>query len=460
MRWFKKTKKSWEITNEDWDLLARMFFRYMNRDVAIPKITNMTQFIEYALAYNATIYSIISLRANAAKGIPWVVYKVKNKVKLRQYSSLTKKDLNLHKALSLKKEALEEVDGTWLNSLLKNPNPLNTLQSLIEEMFIYRDTTGNSYLSAVTNPVQTEIIQLFSLPADKVEIVAGDFINPVKGYRFDPFSKDIIEPEKVMHWKYFNPRWDANGSNLYGMSPLQAAIRIINNDNSGVDSQNAAFANEGVKGIITGTEHTDIEFTAEQGEMLKKKFARHVARAKEGKGNIAFNRAPLNYLKIGDTPVDLGVLDSRKYNKEVLCNLFRIHPSLLSSEASTLNNLTEARKALLTMSVLPDMDGLRDGLNSLIGRFYEGYFIDYDIMAISELQDDIEKLGNTLKQMDWVTLNEKRRATDYDDYDHPGADLLYTDMGKIPINRDVDTGFDKIDEELDKARKKWPAGRK
>ena len=183
-------------------------------------------------------------------------------------------------------------------------------------------------------------------------------------------------------------------------------------------------------------------------------MAKHVRLAKAGEGNIAFNRSPLEYLKIGETPVDLGVLASRKYNKEMFCNIFRIHPSMLSSDASTLNNMTEGRKALMTMSVMPDMDSLRDNLNNMIqGSFGDEWYIDYDIMAISELQDDIEKLGRTLAGMSWITDNEKRAATQYDDYAHPLADVLWTDMSKLPMGTTLDSGFDTIDEEINKIRK-------
>ena len=150
------------------------------------------------------------------------------------------------------------------------------------------------------------------------------------------------------------------------------------------------------------------------------------------------------------------MLDSRKYNKEVLCNIFQIHPSLLSSDASTLNNLSEARKALLTMSVMPDMDSLRDNLNTMIQRsFGEQWFVDYDIMAISELQDDLEKLSKTLYNMDWISANEKRAATQYEEYDKSTtnpADMIFTDMGKVPLGYGMDSGFDDIDDNIDKIR--------
>ena len=281
-------------------------------------------------------------------------------------------------------------------------------------------------------------------------------MNPVAGYRLDGVFDKPLPPEKVMHWKYFNPIWDSDGRQLYGMSPLVPAARTINSDNAGISNETASFANEGVKGIITGTDASfaDVEFTKEQTDNLIKKMSKAVARAKSGGGNVMFNRTPLQMVKIGETPVDLGVLDSRKYNKEVLCNVFRIHPSMLSSDASTMNNLREGRKALMTMSVMPDMDSLRDNLNSMLqASFGDEFYIDYDIMSISELQDDIKVLSETLKGMDWITRNEKRTATMYEPYPDKAADTLYGTMAEIPLGYGMDSGFDKIDEEIQKLRK-------
>jgi hypothetical protein len=136
-------------------------------------------------------------------------------------------------------------------------------------------------------------------------------------------------------------------------------------------------------------------------------------------------------------------------NREILCNIFRIHPSLLSTDASTLDNFKEARKALITTSVLPDLDSLKDHFNYRVASTYgPEYYIDYDLMAISEIQDDLHTLAQTLKTMDWVTLNEKREATQYDRYEDEAADKIYQAMGLQELGSEFDTGFDEIDRNL------------
>jgi len=451
---FRKKEASLQMNNEDWRLLSSILFRYVNRDMNINPIISKSDYITKAYLYNATVYSVISLRANAAKGVPWLVYKIKNSQKFRQYRDITRKDLNLHKTLVLKEQSLEEVENGPINELLKAPNPFMSFADIIEGCFVYRDCTGDAYIYHIDNKSTKQILQLHLLPAHRTKIVGNTFLDPVKGYRCDYLHQDMLPKEKVMHWKYFNPLWDADGSQLYGMSPLVAATRTINADNEAVNNEYASFANEGVKGILTGTENTDMEFTKEQADLLIKKLKKATDRAKEGEGNIAFNRAPMNYLKIGETPVDLGVLDSKKYNKEVLCNIFRIHPALLSSDASTLDNLKEARKALMTISVMPDLDSFKENFNIIIQRaFGTEFYVDYDLLAIAELQDDIEKLAKTYQSMDWITANEKRAATNYEDYPDANADLLFTDMGKVPLGYGMDSSFERVDEEIEKRRK-------
>jgi hypothetical protein len=69
-------------------------------------------------------------------------------------------------------------------------------------------------------------------------------------------------------------------------------------------------------------------------------------------------------------------------------------------------------------------------------------------MAISEIQDDLNTLALTLKTMDWVTINEKRAATQYDRYEDEAADKLFQAMGLQELGQEFDTGFDQIDQNL------------
>jgi hypothetical protein len=112
---------------------------------------------------------------------------------------------------------------------------------------------------------------------------------------------------------------------------------------------------------------------------------------------------------------------------------------------------------MITTGVLPRMNIFRDKINKWWFSQYDGgkYFVDYDLMSITELQDDLNKVADMLSRMDWVTDNEKRTATNYDTYEHPLADTLFVSPNRIPITAAMyDTGFDNIDDEINKLLKK------
>ena len=436
------------VSQAQYDYLMRILNSQLQQGVPVPIGQTLTEYITEGFAFNPSVYSLISLRATAAKGIPWLVYQIKDKRKLRQYDAITSKGVNLEKTLKLKEESLEEVDGTPLNSLLKRPNEKQTFSEFLEELWLFRDTVGNAYWYNITNPVTGLPLEMHTLPADRVRIIGGEPIQPIAGYTVDLqyYNGMTLEPDKVVHWKYPNLMYSAAGCNLYGMPPLKAAAMIIAQDNMATRGQSAAFLNEGLKGFITGTQQTEIDFTAEQAYELQKRLADKTGYKNNRK--LAFSRAPLQFVKVGESPIDLGVQQAREYNRELLCNIFRVHPSLLASDASTLNNLKEARRALITTSVLPDLDTFKAILNNRIASaFGSEFYLDYDLMAISEIQDDLQVLAKTLKTMDWVTINEKRAATQYGRYDNEAADKLYSAIGLQELG-EFDTGFDEIDKHL------------
>ncbi len=446
MRLFNWGKRKEYTETPDYEGLARVLRRFLIRQQVVPIDDNPSAYINQAFSKNPTVFSVIMMRAYAAKAISWVLYRKVNQQKFRQYKAMSSPGLDLKRATSLKSQALEEIDDHPIKRLMTAPNNYQSFEDFIEAMFIFRDVTGNAYAYKTINETTGDVASLHVLPADKVRIMGGTFTSPVESYIIDLWDGKL-EPEKVMHWKFYNTRWGSDGRDLYGMSPLRPAAGIIAQDNVSIDSQSAALLNEGLKGIITGTDQTQIDFTREQAEEIKKRFEK--SSGFKNKNKIQFNRAPLQWLKIGESPADLGALEVRRLNKEMMCNIFRIHPSLLSSDASTLNNLKEARKALMTMSVLPDVDSLKDHLNRHIAAPYgDEYYIDYDLMSVTEMQDDLTKISEMLGRMDWLTDNEKRAATDYERYESEAADKIYKQAGLLPIDNEFDTGFDLIDANL------------
>jgi phage portal protein BeeE len=124
---------------------------------------------------------------------------------------------------------------------------------------------------------------------------------------------------------------------------------------------------------------------------------------------------------------------------------------LFSADNMADNNYQNALRDLVTNTIVPMCAQLRDELNKwLVPRMGgKGVFIDFDIMALPELQRDMEKMVNGLRSADWLTFDEKRIAMNYEP--KGGAyDNSYISQGMVPIEQagmDLgieDTGSDDI----------------
>ena len=430
--------------------LYRQMFQWINTGNPIWIGQNQQDYIDKGYGYNDLIYSIVKTKLDAASSIDWLLYKVVDEKALKQYKALTRKEHNLKQAIDLKRKALVEIESPLTETLINKPNRYQTLNEIVGEYFGWMDLMGNFYLYG--NELAGRYMSVHVAPSHRTEIVAGTMFDPIAGYKLsDWFGTNIIEPAKMLHIKNWNPDYDTSGKQLYGMSPMQAASRVLTLDNYGIDTAATTFMNQGVRGIIhraTGAGTEGVNFTPEQAAAIKEKLQSDYENPDRA-GGLAATNAPVGYTDIGKSPVDMGVMAQMNQNLQRLCNVFQV-PVELFTPGTTFNNKSEARKNMITTGILPKMNIFRDKYNEWRVKPYgKELYIDYDLMSITELQDDLNKIVDMYSKMEWATDNEKREATNYGRYDHPLADTLFVSPNRIPIEMaSFSTDMKEIDEQI------------
>ena len=451
--------KSWvrnqliKALSDEGNELFRQMFSMINDGSPIWVGEKQRDYIDKGYAYNDLIYSIISTKFEAARSIDWVAYKVKDKKAFRQYKAYNERGDTLLKSMKLKEQALEEVETGDAYKLLEKPNDYQSFNEIVQDYFAWTDLMGNFYLYGLESlRKEGQFQSIHVAPAHMVEIIAGTQFQPVKGYSIKDWFTDVISPHKILHIKNWNPDYRSDGRHLYGMSPLKAGGRVLTLDNAGIDASATMFKNQGVRGIIHRSAGQDNHgFTIEQALQLKNKLEQSYNNPDKA-GALAATNAQVGFTNIGRTPVDLGILESMQQNLQRLCNVFQV-PMELFAPGSTFSNKKEARKHMITTGVIPKLNVFRNRINRWLIQPYGNYFIDYDMMSIAELQDDIEKVATMLKGMDFITDNEKRRQMDYERYDHPLADTLFVSPNRIPITMAMyDTDPAAVELEMEKIR--------
>jgi phage portal protein BeeE len=132
-------------------------------------------------------------------------------------------------------------------------------------------------------------------------------------------------------------------------------------------------------------------------------------------------------LDLSMSSVDMELTKSMETVFVRLCNLFGINPMLFLANA-TYENISQARKDLITGLLLPLSCSLRDEMNRvLLPAFGLGkqFTHDVDITNLPELQDDMSKKVTQLAAAWWLTPNQKLEEMNEDKSTDPNMDKVW-----------------------------------
>lgn len=424
--------------------------------------------VKEGYASNADVYSIISRKAQMAASIPFYVYRVKGaegKKALREYKTLMSgerlTEQGLQRAAFLRLKALEEVaEDNPLNQILQNPNPQESQAEFLEKCYGFLDITGNTYiykerLNMGAN--EGKIKYLTTLPSQWIQILPDGKAPTlgVGGYVLYLWGQYGIKKEDVIHLKYFNPDYQADGSHLYGMPPLRAGAKTLARSNSAVDSSTSQFQHGGPAGFLYNESLTpDDQNNVQMGKI--KKMWNDELEGDKNRGKVFFSAGKLGYIQTGLSPVDLKILESEMYTFRQLCRLFKMPSAVFNdNEHATLSNMDQFYKDAYINGIMPMVIRMRDAYNSfLLPEFGDKgeYFIDADYSNVAVLQQDMKALAEMLETAWWINPDEKREAMKYGATGDPNMGIVYIKSGYQPIG-DLNIPVDDINNDVTELNK-------
>jgi hypothetical protein len=250
-------------------------------------------------------------------------------------------------------------------------------------------------------------------------------MQPVKEYRIEYNGNYSMPADQIL-------------SHLYGQSPLRAGLRSLTTNNEAVTTGVKYLQNQTARGVLMSEEGDLNEVQAQQ---LKDKFRQQYQGANNG-GDVIITPKKLSWVNFGLNAADVSLIEQYNASIKDICNIYNVPVQLLNNtEASTYNNMKEAKKALYQNAVIPELVKLRDELNRwLVPMYGDNLYLDFDFTSIPELQEENDKVVQQLSQAWWVTPNEKRAVMNYGkDEDTPAMDDYYIPSNLLPVsNQDIE----------------------
>jgi len=395
---------------------------WVNNRSAVWMPDNLQSYIDNAYKMNVLVYSIVSRLAQKASGItPKLRIKGKHGVN-------------------------ENIEKHEILDRIKQPNKETTWSELIIQYFLYKLITGNDYTWGLKPDIGSNkdiFIELYTLPSQYIQILGYVFTKGPQGYQFT-FSPSVkIEVENIMHIKYYDPSFDVINGSAYGLSPIKAASKTITQANSGYDALVKIYQNLGQTGLVSGKGGT---MSPQQAGMLTDLI-------KENRNEIFVTNAEVNFQKIGLSPEDLAITDANKMSLIDLCNIYHV-PSILfgDNSASTFNNMREAKAAMVEDAIIPEYDIWFEKFNNWYIQPYrkrdnKEYELFYDQYQFNELKAALIQQATALKDIWWMTGNEKRAAMDASEFDSEYMNEILVPTGLKRLE-DIEFDTQKVNNEL------------
>ena len=396
---------------------------------------------------NADVYAIVSFLARKAASIPWYVYKLNNTEKgrtsLQKYKQLSR-GLSFQgafeKAVMERKNAYSEniVENTALAKILERPNEYQAQDQFFENLFGYRFLSGEGNIYGNDGNIGGQFTELNVLPTQYLDIYPDkNDLYGLVGYRLLVDKGIDLPKSNVCQWKTWNPDFNATTrSHMRGLSPLRAAYKTLRMSNNEADASAMMAANGGAKGAITPKPLGTVvpSFTIEQANIIKRAVNEDINTV-DNKGKVAVLQTPWDYLNFGLSSVDMELVKTMQMSLHQWCRVFGLPAVLFDVDTSSYNNYQNAMRDLVTNTIVPMCCSLRDELNKwLVPRFGEDVYIDFDITALPEMQQDMERMVRSLRDANWLTMDEKRVAMNYSE--KGGAwDMSYINQGLVPIEQ-------------------------
>ncbi|WOI53990.1 phage portal protein [Parvularcula sp. LCG005] len=295
--------------------------------------------------------------------------------------------------------------------LLRSPNPDQTGQALLEEVYGHLQIHGNAYLEIIDG--DQGAAALYCLRPDRVQVQTGRDGWP-SAYTYGAGThKRVISrrPDGSMpliHLRLFNP-----GDDRYGQAPMQVAGNAIDLhntamawnksllDNAARPSGALVYRGEAGAGHLTGDQFDRLK--AELSETFQ--GARHAGRPMLLDGGLDWKPMSLS-------PAEMDFIDLKNSASRDIALAFGVPPMLLGIPGdNTYSNYQQAVLAFWRHTILPLIGKVVAGLNHGLGL--SDVEIGFDEERIDALADGRLARLDLLLSSDVLTSEEKRLALGY-----------------------------------------------
>lgn len=341
----------------------------------------------------------------------------------------------------------EIVDKGPLVDMLRMPNQEMPWSRLCEATDLYKSLAGNAYI--LQKPIADKV-RLWILRPDRVTPVPDKNGHLLKyEYRLGGKKTEEYKPEEILHFTFFDP-----GSDLLGMSPLQAASRIVDTSNSLVEWNKESLGNRAKKDVLMSPKNS---LTVPQHSKLLELIRKQLSGPKKAHG-VLLPSEPMEVTELALSPAELDFIKSFVLYERAVCEVFHVQPEAVGIGDAKYENKKWAIQAKWEGPIESRLREMRSVINhklAVYGTSFPaqkgGLYLDYDLSGMPAAVAARTEAAEIAKGMwamgvPWDTLDEKLDlgigSVDGGDVGYIPATLLPTTSSGARSSRAVNSETD------------------
>jgi HK97 family phage portal protein len=258
---------------------------------------------------------------------------------------------------------------------------------------------GNSYAQILRNG-HGQVVGLYPLLPDCMQVTRDDDKNLI--YLYGNSLKQVaFRGDEILHI----PGLGFDG--LVGYSPIAMARNAIGMALATEEFGSSFFSNGAAPGGI-------LEHPGTLKDPSKVRESWNQLFQGSGKANrVAVLEEGMTYKQIGIPPNEAQFLETRKYQTEEICRIYRVPPHLIADlDKATFSNIEHQSISFVVNTIRPWLVRLEQAMNKALLQPYEReqYFIEFNVDGLlrGDYQSRMQGYA-TARQNGWMSANDIRR---------------------------------------------------
>ncbi|OTQ72068.1 phage portal protein [Gilliamella sp. N-G2] len=310
------------------------------------------------------------------------------------------------------------------------PNDYMTPQEFWEYLIASLCLRGNFYAYKVK--ALGEVVELLPLLPNSVQPKLDENWNPVYQVTFPDGSCDVLSQDEIWHVRTFTT------DSLVGLSPISYARQAIGLGLATEEHGARLFSNGAVS---SGVLQTDQTLTDEAYKRLKENFQeQHQGLSNAHKPMIL--EMGLQWNNISMSAEDAQFLETRKFQLEEICRIFRVPLHMLqNTDRATFNNIENLGMGFVNYSLVPYLTRIEQRINlGLVNKEKRGqFYAKFNVGAL--LRGDMKsRYESYATGINWGILSPNECRDLEERNPREGGDVYLTPMNMTTKPQDNNNG--------------------